>query len=150
MRTRDFIVKTIGKKRDRERWCSSVMVDCDGVVYSYGRHYPLAVIIDDPGSSQEIGFVNTSGYSVTTAKHIGWAFSALAELGVKARGVELERRCSFDFADIYFSADRQARRVAWAMAAKKRHNTWVYKNLKYRLHEAIKTAEVAKSLERRL
>ena len=38
-----------------------------GTLYSYGYHYPLAFIVNG------IVFVNTTGYSTTTARHISLA-----------------------------------------------------------------------------
>jgi len=42
----------------------------DGVLYSYGRHYPLAFIIKNKKTHAGFMFRNISGYSVTTGKHI--------------------------------------------------------------------------------
>ena len=46
-----------------------------GVLYSYGRHYPVAF------KAKNTWVVNTSGYSVSTAKHINYVLQALRELG---------------------------------------------------------------------
>lgn len=80
MTTQEWIYNKIGYQQSEWKYFASVAVDPDGVVYSYGSHYPLAVIIDGRG------YVNRRGYSATTAKHIGWAYSALADrLGPVAR-----------------------------------------------------------------
>lgn len=83
MTSREFIAKNIGKRQNHWglKYCSSVAVNEDGVVYSYGTHYPLATILLT-NDGQPIGVVNNSGYSVTTAKHIGWAYSALRDRGI--------------------------------------------------------------------
>ena len=47
-------------------------------VYSYGRHYPLGRIGTYKG--QKIAFINDTGYSNTTAKHIRHAKSAASHL----------------------------------------------------------------------
>jgi hypothetical protein len=82
MTTRDFIAKTYGTTSTRERHCSSVYTDHDGNVYSYGAHYPLLFKVAGHW------FVNTRGYSNTTAKHINWAWSAC---DYNATAVELNR-----------------------------------------------------------
>lgn len=68
MTTADFIAKTFNTTNDKwgrygyERRCSSVFTDRDGNVYSYGYHYPLLFTIGG------LTFINTTGYSSTTAK----------------------------------------------------------------------------------
>lgn len=71
MTTRDFIRNTFNTTSTRERRCSSVFADEDGNIYSYGYHYPLLFQVGG------LYFVNTTGYSNTTAKHIGWAWAAV-------------------------------------------------------------------------
>lgn len=73
MTTKDFIAKTYntGNYTARERRCSSVFTDDNGVVYSYGRHYPLLICI------KGLNFVNVTGYSSSTSKHIAWAKAAV-------------------------------------------------------------------------
>lgn len=66
MKTVEFIQKAINGYAKDGAHCSSVLYR-NGVVYSYGEHYPLLFRIGNKV------FVNTSGYSNTTAKHIGWA-----------------------------------------------------------------------------
>lgn len=70
MKTVDFIRRTY-RTGNTERQCSSVITDSEGVVYSYGRHYPLLIGV------AELDFVNTSGYSNTTNRHINWAKQAV-------------------------------------------------------------------------
>lgn len=41
-------------------------------IYSYGRHYPLGVILENK-RGEKCAVINAAGYSVTTSKHIGEA-----------------------------------------------------------------------------
>lgn len=67
MKITQFIEKYKGKKPKKTRWCASVMQNSEGDFYSYGYHYPLLF--------KALGkwWLNTSGYSHTTASHIHWA-----------------------------------------------------------------------------
>lgn len=71
MTTAQFIWQTYNTRGTKIRKCSSVFTDTDGVVYSYGYHYPLAFNIAG------LDFVNTMGYSSSTGRHIHWARQAL-------------------------------------------------------------------------
>jgi hypothetical protein len=139
MTTRDFIAQTYNTTNDRwgkfgyERWCSSVMTDKDGVVYSYGHHYPLAFNL------KGLDFINTEGYSVTTSKHISWAWQAL---GSNAISVKLWREDSQVIASsaseeqkleaVYKALERELQHLWDAMASKKRRNTPVYADLEWK------------------
>lgn len=70
MTTQEFISRNYGVAAQKDRKCSSVFADYDGNIYSYGRHYPLLFEVDG------VNFVNATGYSNTTAKHINWARQA--------------------------------------------------------------------------
>lgn len=70
MTTQEFIKRNYGIASDKDRKCSSVWADYDGNIYSYGRHYPLLFEVDG------VNFINATGYSNTTAKHINWARQA--------------------------------------------------------------------------
>jgi hypothetical protein len=86
MTTQDFIRKNYGISSYKERRCSSVFADNDGNIYSYGYHYPLLFEVD--GKT----FVNDTGYSSTTGKHIRWAKGAMGYCGyinVKLDGARL-------------------------------------------------------------
>lgn len=128
MTTRDFIYHVFAGTTSKTS-CSSVWAehDSDGdvIVYSYGRHYPLAKIINGKG------YVNNRGYSMTTSKHIGWAFSALHELlGYEnVIGVPLKPGLSLTLDGIQASAWAEYHRIINEMNSKKRTNTWVYQNL---------------------
>ena len=80
MTTAQFIYQTYNTIGTKERRCSSVFTDMQGVVYSYGYHYPLAFAIGG------LNFINVAGYSSSTAKHIAWAKNAIGYdnyIGVK-------------------------------------------------------------------
>lgn len=100
MQTVDFIYNYIpclehpGKP---SKQCSSVFYE-SGVLYSYGHHYPLMWAVKSR-SNQPVFFVNTRGYSVTTAKHINWAFRAAYKRGIKAHSIVLGRSGSGNYMD---------------------------------------------------
>jgi len=140
MTTQEFIEKNIGYNHNTTKQCSSVFVDTNGIVYSYGYHYPLAAIVNGKG------FVNTRGYSVTTAKHISWAYQALAgRLGShNVYGLEL----SMGFIPVNMLADLHTtqRRITELLLKKKRKNTRVYQDLAYRLEQTLNTRSVVRNI----
>jgi hypothetical protein len=69
MTSREFIQKQFGNADGKTKTLSSIFKDERGNIYSYGRHYPLLFKVG------ELVFRNNTGYSNTTAKHIGWAGS---------------------------------------------------------------------------
>lgn len=125
MTTQDFIAKTYGTTSDRERRCSSVFADYRGNVYSYGYHYPLVFNVDG------LDFVNCTGYSSTTAKHIAWAKRAVPN----AIEVWLPPRTFFDGAvdynldDMISALHSEERDIVRRMRATKRKNTAKYQAL---------------------
>lgn len=121
MTTQDFIKKALTGDTGKD-FCSSVLRYGD-TVYSYGTHYPLARIINGHL------FVNTRGYSNTTAKHINWAYNAGAELGLKVHGVPLTNGDGLNVHGVSSSALREQVRVASLMESKKRKDTKVYQGL---------------------
>lgn len=125
MKTSTFIQSVVGKSQDRERTCSSVLVDNQGIVYSYGYHYPLATIIDG------LGIVNDRGYSSSTGKHIGWANAALAERVGYDRLLRIPLIGNlFTIDKLIESARVELNRLRDIMTTKKRKDTYVYQNLK--------------------
>lgn len=70
MTSAEFIAKQFGNDNGETKTLSSIFKDGKGNIYSYGRHYPLLFKVGD------LTFRNNSGYSNTTAKHIGWAGQA--------------------------------------------------------------------------
>jgi hypothetical protein len=146
MTTQDFLIKNLGKSYPNVRsgnvWCSSVFVDDQGTAYSYGYHYPLATIIGD------VAFVNTRGYSMTTSRHISWANSAAAaRVGWRnVHSVELLPGKSLTPRDIIESLYGQIDRLNDQLAAKKRTNTSVYRDLTMRRDWALVALEEAMNL----
>lgn len=51
-----------------EARCSNAYFE-GAVVYSYGRHYPLGIIVENK-KGERAAIINASGYSATTSKHI--------------------------------------------------------------------------------
>lgn len=131
MTTADFIEKTYNTTATRERRCSSVFTDYEGTVYSYGYHYPLAFNV------ARMDFINTQGYSSTTAKHISWAWRAV---GYNSIGVKLWRDEARVIADRYASEtdklraiesalERELKDINIEMGKKTRTDTQVYAHL---------------------
>lgn len=138
MTTRDFIAKYYGVKDGKVRACASVFKDEDGIIYSYGYHYPLVFQVAG------MTFINIQGYSVTTSKHIGWAWSAV---GYDAIGVKLDDQAKREIPRAYVTdsvkiqeiircLQAEAKSYREAMAKKKRKDTDVYRYLNYNLERA--------------
>jgi hypothetical protein len=49
----------------------------NGVIYSYGRHYPLGLFMENKKGELAV-LINAAGYSVTTSKHIAQARGAVS------------------------------------------------------------------------
>ena len=143
MTTADFIAKTYNTTSTRERRCSSVFTDYDGNVYSYGYHYPLAFNING------LDFVNTRGYSSTTAKHIAWAKAALnyehipVELDrADAQVISSKWSTNGQKLDVIRAAlNRQYEELRKQQDAKKRKDTAVYADLERQLEVVRAAAE---------
>lgn len=143
MTTREFIKKALTGETRKDS-CSSVMQrkDNDGnvTVYSYGYHYPLVKIINGKA------FVNDRGYSVTTAKHIGWAFSAAAEIVGWENVYHAPLNNRYDHhtltpEGIKAGATEELLRLHKEMATKKRKDTQVYAHLEYQKARMVATLE---------
>lgn len=131
--TKEFIKKNYNVPSTRERRCSSVFADNKGNIYSYGWHYPLLFEVDG------LNFINTMGYSNTTARHISWAWSAMDYSGVIP--VDLPRGTSarVTLAEIKDILTKQLKEVTDEMVAKKRKDTSVYGYLIYRAERISKS-----------
>lgn len=134
MTTQEFIAKTYGTTNDKwgrygyERWCSSVKTDRDGNVYSYGHHYPLLFKVGG------LDFLNTTGYSNTTSKHINWARQARPNaIEVELRGAPLPLTLD----DIEAKLGAKVVDLQTQMDAKKRKDTQVYKSLAYEFNKTL-------------
>lgn len=54
----------------------------DNIIYSYGHHYEIARLIDSP-TGQKVCFINSNGYSNSTAKHTNHVSRAIPQNIVK-------------------------------------------------------------------
>lgn len=140
MTTRGFIEKVYATPSDHERRCSSVWADYRGNVYSYGRHYPLAFQVGG------LDFVNCSGYSNTTSRHIGWAQQAL---GYDCIEVCLPHNRTWYPEDLtledmlkYLNLEHED--ILRRMSEKKRHDTQVFKALEDELADCNARIELVK------
>lgn len=148
MTTRDFIANNLGYTPSKETWCSSVLQDTSGNFYSYGYHYPLLFKVAGHW------FVNTRGYSNTTAKHINWAWSAV---DYNATAVELNREDARVISSSWASDTDKLNVLARATAemvarateerdSKKRKDTQVYAHLTDVLGRARASQTAVKNL----
>ena len=150
MTTQDFIAKTYNTRSTKDRSCSSVFTDRNGTVYSYGYHYPLAFHV------KGLDFINESGYSNTTARHILWARQALNYdyIGVKLWRTDVNDLTYYtgSMSDkalevIERALARELKSILEQIQAKKRKNTAVYARLQSeheRVYTALKTVMEAK------
>lgn len=141
MTTQQFLINNLGRTAYDKRWCSSVMVDYQGIAYSYGYHYPLARIINGQA------YINTRGYSMTTSRHIWWAKSAAASLvgWNNVHDVDLISGGSLNERDIILSLERTIAQLTDTMATKKRQDTHVYQDLTNQRDSAIKAMAAIES-----
>ena len=154
MDTRTFIEKRLRNETKRIYFGSIAWSDRLQTVYSYGSHYPLARIIDG------IAFINTSGYSVSTGRHIRWAWDACANIvgrenvyGVNfiapIKGIHggIYGYRDLDLDSIIMSANVDLEEIEKVMATKKRHDTFVYRDLESKAYSARRVIEVANNLK---
>lgn len=124
MTTQEFIKRKYQLDNGREQWCSSVLKDHEGNMYSYGYHYPLVFRING------LDFVNVRGYSSSTSKHILWARQAVPDaIPVKLpAGVRLREVGMSDILDFLRAEFKE---LTDEMAKKKRKDTYVYQHLEH-------------------
>lgn len=139
MTTKQFINKAL-QGTTRSKQCSSVFVGDDRTIYSYGYHYPLVKIIDGKA------FINSRGYSVSTSKHIGWAFAAAAEIVGYENTFHAPTTYGLHKGGIVRGVSEEITRLEAVMATKKRKDTQVYKWLAYNRDRLSKTLEATKEL----
>lgn len=134
MTSLEFIEKEYCNDNGKSRYFASIYKDGNGNIYSYGTHYPLLFRVSG------LNIVNTAGYSMTTAKHIGWAHRAA---NYDTISVELTRDDSYTISASYSTEadkrrvimaalDRMSNAVEAEMAAKKRKDTAIYAHLQAR------------------
>lgn len=147
MTTKQFIQKNLGETGKCKDF-ASVHLDEQGFIYSYWYHYPL--VFNIKGHT----FINTAGYSATTAKHIAWAKGAV---DYNFTAVELTRDQSRVISNgfntpeakmqtLLEATERMIEEAQKACDAKKRKNTQVFKYLEYRLAAAVTSNIAVKNL----
>lgn len=137
MTTAQFIKRTYNTKSNKIRKCSSVFTDTNGVVYSYGYHYPLAFNIAG------LDFVNNAGYSSSTGRHIAWARQALqyTNIDVKLSDGAISflrdnsQQDSNKLLTIVSCLETERDAIELQMAGKSRKNTSVYAWLERQYNE---------------
>lgn len=139
MTTKQFIKKALDGTTRTTR-CSSVFVDNDRTIYSYGYHYPLVKIIDGKA------FINSRGYSVSTSKHIGWAFQAASEIVGYNNTFHAPTTYGLHKGGIVRGASEEITRLEAEMATKKRKDTRVYEWLEIQHKRMSDTLEATKEL----
>ena len=122
MTTQEFIERKYQVDNGREQWCSSVLKDHEGNMYSYGYHYPLVFRINN------LDFINTTGYSSTTGRHILWARRAVpGAIEVKLPyGIRLRE---VGVSDIHDCLMKELEQLRVEMNNKRRKDTQVYRYL---------------------
>jgi hypothetical protein len=136
-----FIEKEFYAHHDSEKWHGSLFRDGDGNIYSYGRHYPLMFTSTDDGG---LVFINTTGYSNTTAKHIRDAWTACDNdaIPLKMNNQRLGRE--FKLGDALYLLTQEQARIIKAMNAKKRKDTNVYRALQLELDRVMHNIKIIK------
>lgn len=128
MTTQEFIRKAYEGTTTKER-CSSVFRDGRDV-YSYGYHYPLLFRVGG------LTFINTTGYSNTTQRHILWAKQAVdyQYIGVELHG---KRLSALTLQDIETYIMSKIVKLNSEMNSKKRKDTQVYRDLQAQLEQQV-------------
>jgi len=99
--------------------------DSENNIYSYGYHYPLLFTASD---NQHFAFVNTTGYSNSTSKHIGKAKMAVGNDRLIC--VELDgARLPLTIDAIHTMLGAKVVELKALMDSKKRKDTQVYRML---------------------
>ena len=126
MTSLQFIEKQFYATHGLEKHHNSLYRDSKGNIYSYGYHYPLMFTADD---SSRLVFINTTGYSNTTSKHIGHAWNACdyKAIGIKLNGRRLSPE--FKLRDALELLTRERAEIIRTMNSKKRKDTYVYRAL---------------------
>lgn len=146
MKQRTFVQKIapdIGNPNARHRECSHLVFD-RGILYSYGKHYPLLFKIGN------VIFRNVAGYSQTTnGKHIP------ATYNVDAYNVKLKREFSLPYEysyggntpnqdDVIASLEHERDTLLSTMDSLKRKDTKKYLFLQRQLANVDETLSIVK------
>lgn len=71
------------------------------VIYSYGHHYEIARFVDAP-NGEKVVFVNSNGYSKTTAKHTSHVFNSIPD-GIKVFEIPFIKGSTWNGSQNYFN-----------------------------------------------
>lgn len=145
MRSKDFITKYFGKQDGKLRTCSSLLKDTQGNIYSFGFHYPLLFKVKSV-SNTTLNFLNITGYSQTTRRHIGYC-TELAEYFVKLPNGSTTNSLSpsFTIDAITEALTSEIKQLESSMKAKKRKDTNIYKELEYQYNDRLKSLKALMS-----
>ena len=94
----------------------NLFTDSKGVMYSYGTHYPLLFKING------LSFVNVSGYSQTTAKHINYA-RPFAQYEVELTNSSTWGACYPTYDNVLRALNDQLEDINETLYSLKRHGT---------------------------
>lgn len=107
-------------------------------IFSYGDHYPLLFKIDG------MYFVNTAGYSVTTSKHIGWAFTATDYQAIAVKVPRERYGVISGLREVYGWLSDELADITVELARKKRKDTNVYRRLQNQQAILLSTLRLVK------
>lgn len=127
----EFIEKAF-YNQTKKREHGNLFSDSKGNIYSYGYHYPLLFTASDNDS---LAFVNTTGYSNSTSKHIGHAHAATnyTAIAVELNGASLPLTLD----EIHSKLGAMVVELKSEMDKKKRKDTQVYSYLQSRFDRAL-------------
>lgn len=115
-----------GQQRTRGNKCASVFRDGDRI-YSYGYHYPLLLQVEDY-TGRKLWVVNDTGYSNSTAKHIGHAWQ-VADVSAPLQCGQGWAQRTITRDDVINAMRGRIEKLRDEIASKKRINTSVYRML---------------------
>lgn len=120
---------------------TSLYKDGRNNIYSYGPHYPLLFRASD---NADIAFINITGYSNSTIKHIQKAKEAMNGdyVGVKLNGAKLPLTLD----EIHSKLGAEVVELHATMASKKRKDTQVYARLQYEFDYTLEQYNKVKEL----
>jgi hypothetical protein len=131
MTTRDFITKAFNGETKATK-CSSVFVDGNKDIYSYGYHYPLIFRVGNKVIR------NTRGYSSTTDRHISWSRDIKDAIDIHTlRGFRLIGTNDEIISQLIRGQEQYIESLQAEMDTKKRKDTKVFEWLQYKYDRAV-------------
>lgn len=138
----EFIRKEFYSKSNKEKKRGSLFRDGAGNIYSYGYHYPLLFTI---GNSSLV-FINVTGYSQTTSRHITHAKRAVGYEYV-AINLDGKRLNELTLSSALELLELEASQYKEEMKTKKRKDTKTYDWLEEKLSDVeLRIAKVKDEL----